>query len=656
MADLYSILPGIQPDQQDIIEAELLAKQILQAEYPDLDLREGTGIRDLVLRPAAFLLAMCKKGFDYYFSQNTLNKIDNTSPTEVVDDLLSNLFLTRNTGSYSVVNSRLYFARQKSVSLNTSISFSTDGVLLFFPTVSTTYPSTALQFDAFQNEWFLDVDLIAGEKGINYNISSGSLLYFSNFDPYFLHGEINYLSQASTSPETNLEFIARAQSSISTRNLINDPSITSKLTSSFNYLNRIKNIGAGEPEMYRDQARVLGGPEKTFNGSAMSLTDSNTKMLVTLDSHGFVAGQLLDIVESGSSPSKLILRSCTVTDVINVNTFKVNVVFSVSPRAFLYPVITTVNGNIFVHQGGMVDIHCGEELVSDLVKFTLDAEGKCFIEGPVYEYTRSSVSDGAPDTADFIAAYEHTYPGHVIDSSISISQSGDGTITIHMVNHPMSIGRMIEINEWPVSEFSSYHTVVAILDENTFKVGSGLPIYSVSGGLDTSIAYVYPAYDVGFSSRQKILLDFGVPYAGLTATFRLDKFDFVDSIQSYLELSSNRVLCADYMARGFDVYILDINVGVYDTVLPASGYAASIVDPFLKALSPGQDFILSDLVANLTLSGGITKLKTPLTVNYRYYTKDMFPVKTGLVVDAITPENNTSIFVMGVITTSLEVL
>jgi hypothetical protein len=165
MADLYSVISGIEPDSQDIVEAELLAKQIIEANFPDIDLREGTGVRDLVLRPSAFLLALCKKGYDYYFSQNTLAGIDDNSPTDVVDGLLGNLFLTRNTGTYATISVRLYFARQKSVSLTTSTSFSTDGSLLFFPAATTTYPALALQYDSYQNEYFLDVDLIAGEKG-----------------------------------------------------------------------------------------------------------------------------------------------------------------------------------------------------------------------------------------------------------------------------------------------------------------------------------------------------------------------------------------------------------------------------------------------------------------------------------------------------------
>jgi hypothetical protein len=217
----------------------------------------------------------------------------------------------------------------------------------------------------------------------------------------------------------------------------------------------------------------------------------------------------------------------------------------------------------------------------------------------------------------------------------------------------MQIGRMIKIYGWPTGSSTSYQTVTSIVDSNNFKVGRGLPTYSVSGVTSPYVTYVHPTKDTGFSTRQQLVVDFGGSYVSQTATFISNKFQYIDSIQSFLDLSENRVLCADYMARGFDIYILDIDLVVYDDALPSSGFAASIIKDFLKTLAPGQDFILSDLVAVLTSTGGISKLKTPLTVNYRYFNKDLFGVHTGTVVDALVPDNTTSVFIPGVITTAL---
>lgn len=656
MSDLYSVISGIQPSQQDILEAELLAKQILEAKFPDLDLREGTGIRDVVIRPAAFLLALCKTGFDYYFSQNTLDKIDDTSPQELVDDLLSNLFLTRNTGSYAVVNVRLYFARQKAITLSNTISFSTDGDLLFFPTVSGSYPIAAMQFDAFQNEWFIDVDLIAGEKGSAYNISSGSLLYFSNFDPYFLHGEINYLSQASTEPETNLEFIGRAKSAISTRNLINRPSVDSILRSEFNYLSRIKPVGAGEPEMYRDQINVNGSNGITRVATSMILTDGNSKMLINLTGHGVILGQLVDVVETGTSLTKLVLKRVRVTDVVDGNFFKVNMPITVSGGTFLPPSITPVDENIYVHQGGSVDIYCSETTTPSLVKLTLDSSGSALVSGPVYALSRSLVPEGAADTLGPSVPYTIRVPGQVTDHNVFFSQVGDGTIRVAQQNHCMVLGRMVKVYDWPTAGGSSYLTVSAVIDSDNFVVGRHLPLYTPSPGPAPSLTYIAASSDVGFSDRQGIYLDFGSTYAGLTCTMRIDKFDHLDSLQSYLELSESRVLCADYLARGFDIYVLNIGLVTYDTALPSTGYATSLINKYLKSLAPGQDLILSDLVAVLTSDGGIAGLKTPIDVSYTFYTKDLFPGKPGTVVDVLVPENSTSIYVLGNVTTALGTL
>ena len=73
MSDLYSVIPALSPTSDEIVAAELLAKQILEAQFPDLDLREGTGLRDLVLRPTSYAFALLKKATDYYFANNTLS-------------------------------------------------------------------------------------------------------------------------------------------------------------------------------------------------------------------------------------------------------------------------------------------------------------------------------------------------------------------------------------------------------------------------------------------------------------------------------------------------------------------------------------------------------------------------------------------------------
>lgn len=655
MSDLYSIVGSIQPTQQDILEAELLAKQILEAQFPDLDLREGTGIRDLVLRPSAFILALCKAGFDSYFSQNTLAGLDDNSPQSTVDGLLSNLFLTRNVGSYSVINARMYFARSKSVTFSTTDSFSVDGSLLFFPAENITIPASGMSYDSFQNEYYVDIDLVASEKGSNYNISSGSLLYFTNFDPYFLHGEINYLASESTSPETNTQFIARAKSAISTRNLINSPSIISKMTSDLNYTGKISVIGAGVSGMYRDQIKVLGGPVSTLSGVEMHFTDAGSTIQINIPGHPLVVGQYLDIVENvpvGVLLTPLVLRRVKVNAVIDAGNIQVLVPITMSARSLYPPTITVLNDEVFVHQGGTVDVFCSDRVNQALHKYTLDYHGRATVTGPVYEISRSGVSDGDADTVPAMASYSKRYPGHTVESNVTFSQSGDGTITVSFVNHPMSVGRMVNILGWPTSLSSNFYVVSSIVDQNTFKVGRGLPVFTIGSGLTPSLKYVYPQNDLGFSVDQTLTLDFGPSQANRTATMVVKSFSNLDSIQAYLNLSDNRVVCGDYLARGFDIYVLDFNIVVYDEAPPTSGLAATYIQQYLSTLAPGEDLVLSELSAYLITNASVGKLQTPLGVTYYFYTKDLFTAQTGSIVDVLTPETSTSVFVLGNVTTS----
>jgi hypothetical protein len=655
MADLYSVIQGIQPDQQDIVEAELLAQQILQAKFTDLDLREGTGIRDLVIRPSAFLLALCKKGFDYYFSQNTLSGIDDTSDTEIVDNILGNLFLTRSLGTQAVINARLYFARQKSITLTTSTSFSTEGSLLFFPAISSTYPSTAMQLDSYANEWYIDIDLLASQTGTSYNIGSGSLLYFSNFDPYFLHAEINYLSQSSTAAETNTKFISRAGSAISTRNLVNKPSTESNLKANFNYLSRILVTSAGDAEIYRDQVEVTGNVGVGVNASAMVLTDSNLKIQVTLAAHGFVVGQLLNITES-SGGSPLVLKRVAVSNVIDASNFKILLPITVAPRSFAYPVVNVVQEDIWIHQGGSADTHLGEQVADSLSQFTLDSGGSCTVYGPVYRITQSSVAAGVtPDTVPYPTSFTTSYSAFTTRSDISLSQDGTThVLTLTAKSHCFVVGRMVEINGWPTGGSSLHLIVTEVIDQDNVILGRNLSAYSPGGGLTPSIKYVYPPADVGFSTRQAVSVNFGGGHAGGLVTLSLGTFSNLTSIQTYLELSENHIVCGDLLARGFDIYILNFDVTVYDVVAPTSGEVGSIITNFLASLAPGQDFILADLVANIT-ANGVSKLKTPMGVTYSFYTKDLLPVQTGTIVDVLSTYNSSSIFVLGTVTTDVAI-
>lgn len=647
MADLYSILPGIEADQQDILEAELEARQILEAEFPDLDLREGTAIRDLVIRPAAFLLAICKKAFDSYFVQNTLSGVSDDTPTEIVDGILGNYFLTRNTGTYAIINARLYFARQKSVAIPSSTSFSTDGSLLFYPPLPIPIVDDAMSYDSYQNEWYYDVDLIAAQTGENYNLSTGSLLYFSNFDPFFLHAEINYLAQASTAAETNLEFIARAGTAISTRNLINVPSIDSNLRQTFNYLDKILTVGSGsdQPYMHRDQIFVNGPRGTAALSTSQAYSHSDTRLRLGLTGHGFIVGQLLDLTEVAGAG--WVFRSTPVVEVIDANTFDVLIGFTFTVHTLGQFWITTVEPDLWIHQGGAVDVYVGDTtLVSDEIQYTLNASGKVVIHGPVYNIVRIN---GLTDTVPTGTSYTTTFAGTTSRGDVTFTQdSGTHVVTVGMPNHGMTVGRLVAVTNWPTNGATMYQPVSSLVDANNFTIGYNLPLYTIAAGTP-SVAFVQATGDTGFSMNQALTLDFTSAHANQTVTLDTYYFDKVEAVQNYLSSEENRVICANFLSRGFDIYVLDFALTFYETSLPTTAQIGGILDKLLSGILPGDDFLVSDAVESV-VSEGFNKLQTPMTVTAHLYTKDLFPVQNYSITDSIKPISQTCVYILGNVT------
>lgn len=237
---------------------------------------EGTGLRDTSIRASATLLALLRKGLTYYFTVNSLDNATNQTPEEVVDSILSNRFLTRKEGSTSILTARLSFSIRKNVTVTPSLFFSPDNERFYTPTQTTSVTADNLSLDSNTGLYYVDIDLESESPGDDYNIENGQLLFFSTFDPFFVGAEILLLKQRSIPKETNLQFIERAESSVSTRNLINSPSVDSRIRETFNFFSNITTVGMGEDEMLRDLITVRAGNPPRFvqihNGGISTFT------------------------------------------------------------------------------------------------------------------------------------------------------------------------------------------------------------------------------------------------------------------------------------------------------------------------------------------------------------------------------------------------
>ena len=596
------------------------------------------------------MLALIKKGVDYVFAQNSLHTVDDTTPVDLVDGLLSNWFLTRQLGTRSVISARIYFARQKNTAINSGVYFSTDNVNKFYPTEALSYSASAMAFDSFNNEYYLDIDLMAEQEGSTYNIGSGSLLYFTNFDPYFLRAEINFLKSASILSESNSKFISRASTAISTRNLINSPSIDYNLRAAFNYIPRLVSIGMGDQEMIRDQIKVVFDP-----GTPVQITSAHyngSVITVVLPNHGYNNGQ--EIQMTGITPTGY--NGVYPISVLSSTTFTYTPLVSYGEVASTAnAMVCTATTPTLIHTGGVVDVYCTEKLANAVVQLTLDEFGKSELTGPIFSAFRSAVSGGdeedtlnVNDTSPYIISHKNTQSKNIY--SISVDEFN---VTLTLPHHGYTVGRYFKIIDAVPSSYNGTWLITGILnkDQFTYKILDT----PTSGFVSGRSLFVIPYEDFGFSQKQLLTLDFGVPNANKTVSMQLGYFQNLDSIQTYLDSPANRVVCGDYLARGFNFYNLTVGITSYTETYPDSAVAASIVESYLSGLGIGEMLVISDMVAQLRL-GGIINIQNPPSVTYKKYTRDLNSVEHGLVTNILDPNDRTNVFLLEALTTSIQTL
>ncbi|HXP49582.1 MAG TPA: hypothetical protein VN922_06505, partial [Bacteroidia bacterium] len=124
-----------------------------------------------------------------------------------------------------------------------------------------------------------------------------------------------------------------------------------------------------------------------------NITYSNETVTVTLPNHGFQTGQ--NIVVRGGRPS-LLNGGYTLT-VVDINTFTYQMDDVPSVQITTFPTVVAVYDPVLIHNGGMVDVYCGNTIASQIIQVTTDSNGNAILSGPVYSFKRSSVTGGSSD-------------------------------------------------------------------------------------------------------------------------------------------------------------------------------------------------------------------------------------------------------------------
>lgn len=248
-------------------EKEIIA--LLLSIYPQLDLRIGTVLRDLLIRPLATLYAINKKQIGHYEKNASLSTIISqleqgaAVDKESINRLLSNFGISLPEGKHAV--GKLFVRVQENMEylIPEDIKFTTAAGLSFKPRTSvivSSSPAGAEQiqlFPAKDGTYYFILDVIAEQPGSKYNLPEG-VVFFCDLT------SINFLEITSYSPFVGgedsadlLDFIKNFKSILSYRSFDNFISISSLLKENFKNIYAVSVQGYGDPGQFRDKNNIF---------------------------------------------------------------------------------------------------------------------------------------------------------------------------------------------------------------------------------------------------------------------------------------------------------------------------------------------------------------------------------------------------------------
>lgn len=245
------IVARFNPDPFEMPVEEFIDARMAQ-EFPDTNVQEGTGLRDLLVKPQQVLLDPVIRELQLIKKGQSLIAPDQLADSEV-DAIVANLFVDRNTGDLARGPARLFFNAPQAVRVSAGNIFYTADNLRFFPDRQQSISAENMAFNQSGSLYYFDVDVVAEQAGDAYNIDPevNPLVGVTNISVAVRVTNLIAFS-GGLATETSDELIARAEESITERSLVTPRGTSARLRAEFPALTQLQVIGYGDAEMNRD--------------------------------------------------------------------------------------------------------------------------------------------------------------------------------------------------------------------------------------------------------------------------------------------------------------------------------------------------------------------------------------------------------------------
>lgn len=235
---------------------DFIRSRIAEAD-PDFETRPGTAYHEMFIKPQMLMLQPLNNTMDQVLVSQSIRRIlaqpdpDSYSESDV-DDLVANLYVTRDVGAFSECVVRVYYdsAREKQFPAF-SAEFTSSGVS-FFNKEDILITASAMALQTEGTLYYMDVPVRSQTEGGD-TLPVGAISGFVNDTEAVRVSNITPAT-GGLPRETNTQLLQRAQNSIGVRDLETVKGINAILREKFPFVQKIAAIGFGDVEMQRDVA------------------------------------------------------------------------------------------------------------------------------------------------------------------------------------------------------------------------------------------------------------------------------------------------------------------------------------------------------------------------------------------------------------------
>ena len=234
---------------------DFIRARIAEAD-PTFDTRPGTAYYEMFVKPQQLMLQPLVNTMDQVLVSQSIRRIlaqpdPDAYSTSDVDDLVANLYVTRDVGDYAKTTVRAYYQSPKAKDFPAQTAEFTAGTLSFFNSQDISISAEQMALNTDGTFYYFDTPVQAQSQGDTYNTPIGGITGFLN-DVECIR--VTSLSDAvgGLPGETNTQLLTRAQNSIGVRDLETVKGINAILNEKFPFIQRIFSVGMGDPEMQRD--------------------------------------------------------------------------------------------------------------------------------------------------------------------------------------------------------------------------------------------------------------------------------------------------------------------------------------------------------------------------------------------------------------------